>query len=433
MRLKMFLATLLVGVAFFMSAFAPSSSAQSAPTEGFEGFSSSPKFSYASAPVTLSTGVWNLDEALIGGDASDRRTGTFAVRVRNTGRVTMQFDRAGVGTLTIQHAIYGTDAAASWELWYSTNGGGAWTKFGSTVNTTSTALQTATFAVNTSATIRFEIRKISGTGRLNFDNIAFGAPVAPPPPTSTSVHLTMGNPSGATVSTSNPNNYLMEKQRFALSYNRSKGTANWVSWQLASEWLGSQPRTDAFAADTTLPAGWYRVQALDYPLAFNGVAIDRGHMCPSADRTRTVQDNTETFLMTNMIPQTERNNQGPWADFESFTRSLLNNTTNEIYVVCGPAGSQGTIVNGNVTVPTQTWKVVLVLPKGSDDAVRVSSNPNIAYTIAVVMPNDGQLSLRWQDHIRTVDEVESLTGFNFFSNLSTTAQSQLEARRYVAP
>lgn len=74
-------------------------------------------------------------------------------------------------------------------------------------------------------------------------------------------HLVMGNPSGATTSTSNENNYLMSKYDYALSYNRSRATCNWVSWHLSSAWLGSASRQDDFRADTTLPSGWYRVGA----------------------------------------------------------------------------------------------------------------------------------------------------------------------------
>lgn len=96
---------------------------------------------------------------------------------------------------------------------------------------------------------------------------------------STSLHLTLGNPSGATSSTSNYTNYLMLKSQYALSYNRNWATPNWVAWHLGSEDLGSAPRQDDFRADTLLPSGWYRVQSSDY----TNSGYDRGHMTPSAD------------------------------------------------------------------------------------------------------------------------------------------------------
>jgi len=74
-----------------------------------------------------------------------------------------------------------------------------------------------------------------------------------------SVHLTLGNPSGASASVSNPDNYLMVKPQYALSYNRSKGTANWVSWELNKSYLGNVDRQNDFRPDDTLPPGWERV------------------------------------------------------------------------------------------------------------------------------------------------------------------------------
>ena len=68
------------------------------------------------------------------------------------------------------------------------------------------------------------------------------------PPYPASVHLTMGNPSGAVASIGQPNNYLMEKPEFALSYNRDLGRPNWVSWHLSDEWIGTLTRVDTFRA-----------------------------------------------------------------------------------------------------------------------------------------------------------------------------------------
>jgi endonuclease G len=71
-----------------------------------------------------------------------------------------------------------------------------------------------------------------------------------------------------------------------------------VSWHLATNWIGSAARQDDFRADPNLPAGWYRPGATSY----SGSGFDRGHKCPSADRTSSVADNSATFLMSNMMP-----------------------------------------------------------------------------------------------------------------------------------
>jgi len=138
-----------------------------------ENFETGTKTSYTAGNVTLATGVWNLNDALIGNSTSDVKNGTQSARIRNSGKLTMQFDRtAGASTVTIAHAKYGSDASSTWQLWYSTNGGSTYTQTGATITTSSTTLQTVTFTVNISGTIRFDIRKTDGsTNRINIDDI----------------------------------------------------------------------------------------------------------------------------------------------------------------------------------------------------------------------------------------------------------------------
>ncbi|HET9478033.1 MAG TPA: DNA/RNA non-specific endonuclease, partial [Pyrinomonadaceae bacterium] len=254
--------------------------------------------------------------------------------------------------------------------------------------------------------------------------VAAGAP-APHPP---SVHLTFGNPSNAVADLLQPNNYLMEKPSFALSYNRDKGTPNWVSWHLETAWTGSFPRTDTFRADPAVSPDWYRVQSTDYFAS----GFDRGHMTPNADRDNpaSIPLNQETFLMSNMVPQAPNNNQGPWADLENFLRTLL--STNEVYVIAGPAGVGGsgdngpadTIAEGRVTVPAYTWKVALVLPTGDDDVSRVTAATR---TIAVIIPNQNSINSDWHTYLTTVDAVEALTGYDFFANVPEAVENAIEA------
>lgn len=249
------------------------------------------------------------------------------------------------------------------------------------------------------------------------------------PPFPPSVHLTMGNPSGASVS--QPNNYLMEKPEFAVSYARDLGRPNWVSWHLSDEWVGTLTRVDTFRADPEVPADWYRVQSFD----FAGSGFDRGHLTPNADRDKetSIPINQATFLMSNMLAQAPDNNQGPWAALENYLRTLV--PAEELYIVAGGVGVGGsgsngglttTLANGHVTVPAQTWKVALVLAKDSgDDRLRATCSTR---TIAVVMPNQqGIRELPWESFLTTVDAVEALTGFDFFSELPEPVQRCIEA------
>ena len=261
----------------------------------------------------------------------------------------------------------------------------------------------------------------------SFTVVGAGQP-APYPPT---VHLTMGNPTNSVADVNQPNNYLMEKPTYATSYNRDKGTPNWVSWHLDSSWYGSLARVDTFRPDPAVPPDWYRVQAFDYSLS----GFDRGHMTPNADRDNEnrVPINQETYLMANMVPQAPDNNQGPWANLENDLRSIVAAGDMELYIVSGPAGVGGTgsngfatsVAGGHVTVPAYTWKAVLVLPKGDGDVSRVTASTR---TIAVIMPNvQGIRNNDWHSYLTTVDAVESLCACNLFSNVPAATQNSIEA------
>lgn len=242
--------------------------------------------------------------------------------------------------------------------------------------------------------------------------------------------LTMGNPSGATTDPLQPANYLLVKPEFAISYNRDKGTPNWVSWYLSPIWRGLAPRSNAFRSDPALPAGWYQVQDYDY----SGSGFDRGHLCPAGDRDVTPAADSATFFMTNMMPQAPNLNRGEWEVFESYCRSLVD-LGNELYIVCGGAGSGGIgsaspnvvdlIASGRVTVPAYCWKVAIVMPNGTGDIARVTANTRV---IAINMPNTQAASdVPWHTYRVSVDELESLTGFDFFSNIPADIQAVIEA------
>ncbi len=271
------------------------------------------------------------------------------------------------------------------------------------------------------------------TLNIQTGNFKMGFPNIVPP--SSNINLAMGNPSGATTNTAFPDNYLMDKPNYVLSYNRSRGTSNWVSWYLNSASLGSATRQDDFRADNTLPSGWYQVNQSDYQFSING--FDRGHMTPSGDRTSSALVNSSTFLMTNMIPQAPDNNQGPWNDLEVYLRGQLNaNGGQEIYIISGSYGVGGigsvqtgvvinTIANGNVTVPAQTYKIAVILSNGTDDVNRVTTTTRV---IAIIMPNvQGIRNNDWRIYRTSVDAIEAATGYNFLSNVPVAIQNVIEA------
>jgi len=270
----------------------------------------------------------------------------------------------------------------------------------------------------------------SSAQEVPLPSFAASAPASQRPPSQSSsapgeqfaianTNAALGNPSGATPDVANPNNYLIEREQYVLSYNRDGGIPNWVSWHLDAADFGDVDRSE-FQPDTSLPDDWYQVRPSDY----TNSGYDRGHMAPSADRTVTVEDNEALFLMTNIVPQAPDNNQGPWVQLEEWCRDQAR-AGNELYITSGVNGTQEILPKGNVRVPESVWKVVVVLPEGEDDLSRVSGQTEI---IAIDMPNQqGIRNTDWQEYLVSVDEIEQITSYDFLQNIDPAIQAQLEA------
>jgi len=241
-------------------------------------------------------------------------------------------------------------------------------------------------------------------------------------------HMYFGNPSRAAVNADSINNYLLRKPYYAVSYSRDRGTPNWVSWHLYAADLGTISRQEDFRPDNTLPDGWYQVP----PTAYSNSGFDKGHNTPSGDRTISVDANSSTFLMTNMIPQAPTNNQVVWARLEDSLRRLAT-LGYEVYIIMGNYGVGGTGNNGfvttldagRVTVPANIWKVAVVLPNGNNDSSRVTSSTRV---IAVDVPNTNALGFNWKAYRVSVDAIEAATGLNLLSRLPESLQAELESR-----
>jgi endonuclease G len=249
-------------------------------------------------------------------------------------------------------------------------------------------------------------------------------------PAPQSIHLTLGNPSGATDDPKNKDNFLMEKAQYVLSYNNSRRGPNWVSWHLDKSDIGKIPRLDAFRPDPTLPQGFSSVTPNDYstPKGANGKArYDRGHMCPSKDRTDTEVNNCATFYMTNMLPQTPDLNEHLWQSLEADSQTLALSGF-ELYVIAGGYGSIERIgASKKVVAPERFWKIIVVLPEGDDDLERIDKDTRV---IAIDMPNkQGVAKDPWQKYIVTISAIEKATGFDFLSNVPQKVQKAIETRR----
>lgn len=428
-----------------------------------EDFEMGTKAAYAAGPVTIKTGVWSFDDALLGKLATDIKNNTQSVRLR-TGKIEMNFDIDSISMIKINHAKFGSDGNSELTVWMSTDKGVSYTQIGNTLTTNSSTFITDSIKITGNKPARFQIRKL-GTTRVNIDDIIFigagkpginfnepadntidttnnstptagrGLPSGTgpdvPPSDGDDSNMLFGNPSNATNSAAVTENYLIDKKYYVISYSSTRATPNWVSWHLDESNLGSTPRQDNFAAFLGLPTGYYQVQSNSY----SGSGFDRGHNCPSADRTSSIEANSSTFLMTNMIPQAPQNNQRAWADLETYLRGEVKKGY-EVYTIMGSYGKGGTgsngyaetINNGKVTVPKRVWKIAIILPSGNSDLLRTNADTRI---LAVDTPNENALDTDWKKYITTVDLIEKATGYDFLSKLSTDLQKKLQAKLFV--
>lgn len=264
-------------------------------------------------------------------------------------------------------------------------------------------------------------------------------PVVPP---GTSVHLLLGTP----VDLTPQDDLLLVKPQFAVSYNRFLNDPNWVAWRLTAGDLGTVGRTQRFfSPDPQLPDGVYRVQHDDYSRS----GYDKGHLCPSAERTATVEDNAATFLTTNIVPQRHAINAGAWAALERWSVDRAREGW-DLYIVAGglwdaacatsraPMGnapSSGCPTVGDsadpaqrIAIPTATWKVIVVVPQGQGLAAVTPATP----VVAVVMPNTDEGGGRdWQRYLTTVDALEARTGYDLLWHVPPQVQQVIEARTYA--
>lgn len=254
--------------------------------------------------------------------------------------------------------------------------------------------------------------------------------------------LFFGNPSDALSDEKLESNYLMQKSQYTLSYNKDLLIPNWVAWHLSSADInGPAERGDDFRPDEDLPSEWYGVKKSDYQ--YNKYGFDRGHVCPSADRTSTQEDNSMTFLMTNMVPQSPDNNRVIWMHFENYERKLVEQG-NELYIIAGPSGKGGTsgkgtfeeipitLKNGDILkmqVPAYTWKVLIAIPEGEDDLNRISEDTTV---IAINVPNKMGMGKTgdWEQFITSIDEIENQTGYDFFELIPDSIEDILEKKVY---
>lgn len=217
-----------------------------------------------------------------------------------------------------------------------------------------------------------------------------------------------GNPSPGNTS----EDFLLENPYFTSSYNNSKGGPNWVAWRLVADDIGDAPQLPFFQ-DKTLPWAFKKI----FPDDYTGSGFDRGHQCNHEDRSSSDEASNATFAMSNMLPQAPDLNRKTWATLEEYCRKLAKRGST-LYILCGGSGSGGegdkgpaTTLRKKVNVPATCWKVILI----TDGSQTPNENWKI---IAVNMPNQQDIDLNWKTFLTTTKSLETLTGLQFFPNIS---------------
>ena len=216
---------------------------------------------------------------------------------------------------------------------------------------------------------------------------------------------------------------ILKRKGYITSYNRNTKTPNWVAWHLTkSHTYGSFQRKDeVFTVDEDAKGG--RATDNDY---YNS-RYDRGHMCPAGDNKWDKQAMEESFLFTNVCPQNHGLNKYEWNDLEILCRDWAREY-GAIDIVCGPIYSSGgerfrvgnssqdsqkTIGSNKVWVPDAFFKVILCR-QGKPKA------------IGFIYKNLGQKQ-PMSEAVYSVDEIESLTGIDFFPELDDKTEERVEA------
>lgn len=237
------------------------------------------------------------------------------------------------------------------------------------------------------------------------------------------LHIGLGMPSAASRDT--PEDFLLARNDYVSSYSRSRKGPNWVGWHLSAKNVGTGKRSGDFRPDPTIPKSWGPATKADYKRS----GYTRGHMVASGERLDTKRANSKTFVLTNMLPQIAENNGGPWLHLENYYRDQVANHGKEVYVMAGGLyeGPAQTIGKNNVAVPSATWKVAVIVDKGTDPS-KVGTSARV---ISIIVPNQAsKVNIRqsFADFRVSAKEIEKRSGLQFFGHLPTGVREALRKR-----
>ena len=203
---------------------------------------------------------------------------------------------------------------------------------------------------------------------------------------------------------------IIHKSSYLVSYNRDTKIPNWVAWHLTADHTDGPIRR---------MSNFYEEERVATPRAtledYRGSGWSRGHMCPAGDNKWSKTAMYESFSLVNVCPQNASLNSGVWNSIEIDCRRWTIRF-GDIYIVCGPLfynKEHETIGVNKVVVPEAFFKVILCM-QGKPKAIGF-----------VVKNNAG--TKKKDQYVNTIDEVERLTGYDFFPALHDSIEEEVEA------
>jgi len=208
---------------------------------------------------------------------------------------------------------------------------------------------------------------------------------------------------------------------FSLEWDCTKKANRWTCYEIHDGNTASSTSrySGNFIDDPDIPEA-YQTHHSDY--TGYGTVYNRGHLCPSADRLCSEEQNKQTFYCSNIHPQYANHNQGLWMRMESLVRDMKTDSRDTLYIVKG-----ATIADGQYRTNDS---ISLIIPKYFYMAIMAYDKTNDKYHAVALWTEHkatADSNTNYGDYAITIDELEEKTGIDFFCNLKDTIETEVEA------
>lgn len=187
---------------------------------------------------------------------------------------------------------------------------------------------------------------------------------------------------------------------YAVAYKNPLKNSLYVVEHLTATRLGNEVRTNKFKIDYDLKPE-YRSTNKDYIQS----GFDKGHMSPAGNHSANKISMSESFLLSNIVPQNPKINRGVWKNLEVKVREWVIKDKRDFFIIQGTIfESKYTTIGNQVAVPKSLFKIIL--------------DPKNQEIISFIFPNTDVKSKSLKNYISSIHEIENITGIDFFPNIS---------------